>query len=306
MKIERIQLKPLKISRQTANKLNKLDTFLARDATDDAHLAFLSKIFVIANLPHRDPVDERHWIKKNGSVVLRLSAGERYMGDTLVNLGLPFGSYARLILVWISTQALLQKTRHIRLKQSLSAFMRDLGLRPTGGATGTITSFKEQFMRLCACKITIESRDPGDDLVGTQFFIVEDKFVKWIKDARGADITSYENDIILSEKFYEIITKSSVPFEFQVISALKQSPLALDCYFWLTYRSYTLKKPTVVSWEQLMLQMGSQYNKADNFRTKFLNVKRQIELIYPALRTETVRGGLKIHPAKAHVAGALQ
>lgn len=295
--------KPLRIqiSKQLLNKVEKIENYISRDLNKNRQLAFLSKIFVIANLPHREPENKQHWIKTNGSISLRLSGGERYQGDELQPVGIPYGTYARLILIWITTQSLIHKTRDIKLRESLSSFMKELGIQPTGGKNGTITAFKEQFIRLCSCKITIESRDVGDDLIGTQFFIVEDKFVKWIKDYKVRDIISHDSDITLSEKFYEIVVSSSVPFDFQIISALKQSPLALDCYLWLTYRTFTLKQPTIISWEQLHEQMGSQYADINNFRMKVIKVLAQIQIIYPALNTEKVRGGLKIFPSESHI-----
>lgn len=291
----------IKISKQLLNKVEKIENYLSRDINKNRQLAFLSKIFVIANLPHREPENTQHWVKRNGSIVLRLSGGERYNGDTLQPVGIPYGTYARLILIWITTQSLIHKTKVIKLRESLSSFMKELGIQPTGGKNGTITSFKEQFIRLCSCKITIEARNVGDDLIGSQFFIVEDKFVKWIKDSNTRDIATHDSDIILSEKFYETVVNSSVPFDFQVISALKQSPLALDCYLWLTYRTFTLKQPTIISWEQLHEQMGSQYSDINNFRTKVIKVLGQIRIIYPALNTKNVRGGLKIFPSDSHI-----
>jgi len=179
--------------------------------------------------------------------------------------------------------------------------MKALGIQPTGGKTGTISAFKNQFIRLCSCKISIETQNVGENLIGSQFFIVEDKFVKWIKDSNTSDITTHDSDIVLSEKFYESVVQSSVPFDFQIISALKQSPLALDCYLWLTYRTYTLKQPVMISWQQLHEQMGSQYADINNFRKKFIKVLDQIQIIYPALKTEKIRGGLKILPSQSHI-----
>jgi len=291
----------IKISRQLHNKVQKIEKYLSSRVDEKAQLAFLSKIFVIANLPHREPENKIHWTKANGSFVLRLSGGERHDGDTIKPVGLPYGTYARLILIWITTQSLINKTRTLKLRTSLSSFMKELGIQPTGGKNGSIPAFKEQFLRLCSCKITIEASNVGDDIIGTQFFIVEDKYVKWMKDQGVKDITTHDSDIVLSEKFYEHVVRSSVPFDFRVISALKQSPLALDCYLWLTYRTFTLKYPTIISWEQLHEQMGSQYSDINNFRTKVIKVLKQIQIIYSDLKTEKVRGGLKIFPSDSHI-----
>src|SRR5690606_37074796 len=115
----------IRTSKQLLNKVEKLEKYINRDVNQRTPLAFLSKIFVVANLPHREPANKEHWIKTNGSFVLRISGGERYSGDTLQPVGIPYGTYARLILIWTTTQSLLNKSRVIKLRESLSSFMKE-------------------------------------------------------------------------------------------------------------------------------------------------------------------------------------
>lgn len=180
MSDEKEKTQVLSLSKQLKNKIDKIENYLSREVDEEPQLLFLSKIFIVANLPHREPPAGQHWIKRNGDFTLHLSGGERIVGDEVVPIGIPYGSYARLILIWITTQAILNKSKVFKLKESLSKFMKDIGIQPTGSANGTIKGLKEQFIRLCSCKITLESNDFKNELVGTQFFLVEDKHVKWI------------------------------------------------------------------------------------------------------------------------------
>lgn len=294
-------MKEYNLSRQLANKLDKLEAFINKDHEAKKDLAFLAKIFIAANLPHRDPKNTQHWIKRNGKFTLRIAGGERYINDEIVPVGLPYGSYARLLLIWITSQALIHNTRVIKVSESLSSLMKTLGILPTGGKNGSIPAFKDQFLRLCSCKVTIEANNVSEDIIGTQFFLVEDKYVRWLKENYKFTAATEDSEVILSEKFFEHIINGSVPFDLRVVSALKQSPLALDAYMFLTYRTFILKQPTIISWTQLHDQMGSQYSDINNFRTKFLKVLSQIHMIYPELRATTVKGGLRLSPSTPHI-----
>ena len=42
-----------------------------------------------------------------------------------------------------------------------------------------------------------------------------------------------------------------------VLKALKRSPLGLDLYFWLVYRTFTLRAPLTLTWRQIYRQFGA-------------------------------------------------
>ena len=70
-----------------------------------------------------------------GSVATQLT-GCRYAGVTAVGkTGLPFGNLSRLLLAWVSTEAVRTQSRELFLGASLSEFMRKLGLAPVGGGS---------------------------------------------------------------------------------------------------------------------------------------------------------------------------
>ena len=63
-------------------------------------LGFMPRLLVLTTLPHRRP--ERHRFERvNGRHSLRLSAPRR--------VGLPYGSYSRLLLAWLTTEAVRTK-----------------------------------------------------------------------------------------------------------------------------------------------------------------------------------------------------
>ena len=49
-----------------------------------------------------------------------------------------------------------------------------------------------------------------------------------------------------------------------ILHALKRSPLGLDLYVWLVYRTFTLTAPIALTWRQLFRQFGADPLKANN------------------------------------------
>ena len=99
------------------------------DVRDADELAFMARMLVQATLPHSDPGAVSEFGRTNGSFRLVIQPG--------AGLGIPYGSYPRLVLAWLTTEAVRTKSRRLVLGDSLSAFMGEIGLVPTGGRWGT-------------------------------------------------------------------------------------------------------------------------------------------------------------------------
>ena len=88
------------------------------------------------------------------------------------------------------------------------------------------------------------------------------------------------------------------------LKALKRSSLGLDWYLWLTYRTFTLRRPVRLSWKQLYRQFGVNPAKAqdklvvNDFRKDCLRELKKIKLAWPGLNYRTGKGVLFILPSK--------
>lgn len=261
-------------------------------------LVFLDSIFVQAALPHSDPGDLEHWVRNNGSFVLRISQGELTIDNVTYPLGIPFGTFSRLLLMWIITEAIKNKTKTISLGRSLRKFLENLSIPSTGGKNGSITRLKEQLMRLIHCRITIEN-NTQNSTQGLQFYIVEQKSLSWLEKEK---CVSFKDNIIeLNDLFYSHIIKNAVPLDFDVIKSLKQSSFAIDIYGWLTYRMSYLKTDQFITWNALALQMGGSYADINNFRRNFLKNLKLVQAVYQELKVKQEMGGIKLYPSPTHV-----
>ena len=85
------------------------------------------------------------------------------------------------------------------------------------------------------------------------------------------------------------------------------SSLGIDFYLWLTYRTFTLKRPLRLSWPRLYRQFGVDPVKAgervtvDNFRKDCLRELKKIKVAWTDLNYVTAPGALVLRPSKPAV-----
>ena len=106
----------------------------------DPALGFMARMMALCSLPRTNPGNRLQYKRVNGPYKLIMIAG----GDNK----LPFGNYPRLLLAWVSTEAVRTQSRVIVLGSSLAKFMRELGIYSSGGREGT--KLRNQMRRLLA------------------------------------------------------------------------------------------------------------------------------------------------------------
>ncbi len=80
------------------------------------------------------------------------------------------------------------------------------------------------------------------------------------------------------------------------MKALKRSPLGLDLYMWLVYRTFKLDAPLRLSWPTLYRQFGVEPGRAsdkrtvDAFRTDCFRELIKIKAAWPGLEYQVARG----------------
>ena len=99
-------------------------------------LAFMPRLWVLTTLPHRRPQDKR-FERVNGWQSLRMVAPRR--------IGLPYGVYPRLLLLFIATEAVRKKSQETHLGTSPRALARKLGLSVVSGPRGTARRLEAQL-----------------------------------------------------------------------------------------------------------------------------------------------------------------
>lgn len=93
------------------------------------------------------------------------------------------------------------------------------------------------------------------------------------------------------------IISSPVPIDFRACVALKQSPLATDCYTWLCFEAYKAsksKKNRFVPFASLFKQMGGEYANQKEFTRNFKKAIKKALALAPNIHLEFIKGGLVV------------
>lgn len=259
-----------------------------RSVQDRKELGFTARSLVLCTIPHSEPVSNE-FTRKNGDYTLSMWSPN----------GLPYGSIPRMLLAWITTEAVRTKKTTLVLGQSLSEFMRKIDMPINGGAKGGITRLRDQMRRLFAttvvCTYTNALHDKG------RRFDIADAYNLWWHPQQADQAGLWESTLTLSQKFYAEVVASPIPIDLQALKALKRSPMALDIYLWLTFRNSYLKTSTVITWDQLQMQFGAEYGRSRDFKGAFSDALRKVLIVYPAAKIVTNSRGIVVSPSPTHV-----
>ena len=269
----------------------------ASEAAPDT--GFMARLMMLCSLPRTNPGRQLKYKRVNGPYTLILTA----VGQT----GLPFGNLSRLLLAWVCTEAVRTQSRELFLGPSLSGFMRKLGINSdSGGGRSERTRLRNQMKRLFNAHIQLAYEDK--QVSASVNSPVASRTGFWWNERKPREQGLWDSRIELGEKFFHEIICHPVPLDLNILKALKRSSMGIDFYLWLTYRTFTLKRPLRLSWGRVYRQFGADPAKADdkntvnNFRTDCLRELKKIKMAWPGLNYATAQGVLILWPSKPAIA----
>lgn len=280
----------MKISKAMEALISESLAIEGDSAQEVGRLGFMARALALATLPHRK-VEGSEFVRTNGAFTLTILAPSA--------VGLPYGSLPRLLIAWLTTEAIKTNSRELELGDSMSGFMRELGLVPSGGRWGSITRLKDQSSRLFRSSISASYEDKLKQ--AEMGYRVADSSSLWWDPKHPDQPTLWKSSVTLSEAFFREVVDYPVPIDLRVLGALKQSPLALDIYIWLTYRMSYLNKPTTIPWQTLSVQFGSNYAAIRDFRVHFNRELKRVLALYPEADVMPTDRGLALKPSVTHV-----
>lgn len=249
-------------------------------------------------LPYRDPKGLDTWSRVQGDAHLSLTAGEAFDGDKMVRVPLPFGPKARLALYHLNTLAVLSQSRHVEVGDSLTAFVKRIGLAHHGRNVRTV---KEQLSRLSACRLTFgmlvngRPRTVKADIVrGFELWESnhEDQRVLW------------PSIVTFSQDYFDSLVQHAVPLNETAVARLSHSAMGLDIYTWLAQRLHRVKpeRNQFIPWPRLHEQFGQNYARLRKFREVFKDTLKQVYVVYPEARFKVDHRGMFLAHSKPPVA----
>ena len=262
----------------------------------DADLGFIARTMALCSLPRTNPGNRLQHKRANGPYTLVMSAAG-------INK-LPFGNLPRLILAWICTEVVKTRSREVVLGKSLADFMRSLDVYSSSG--GKYTRLRNQMKRLFGCSVSMTYKDEHGEVAVNS--LIADRTAFWWNERKPDEPMLWDSKIYLGEAFFNEIIRHPVPLNMNTLTALKRSPLGLDLYLWLTYRTFPLRAPQRLSWKQIYRQFGVDPAKANdnltvqNFRRDCLRELIKIKTAWPELNYTTAPGVLILLPSVPAIA----
>jgi hypothetical protein len=293
-----LHVKPPTISPIKRRLVDAYATMLVDPAED---IGYQHTLLCQTSLPYRQPPAEiRRWERRNGRAILEIEAGRAYnpQADKLIDMPLPYGAKARLVLIHLNSEALRTGSPCVEVDGSMTAFLKRLiGRDPKGQ---DIRRFKDQLTALSVAHITLAGiADNHAVQYNTQFI---DRLDLWFPENPQQRIL-WPSQIMLSQRYFESLQKHAVPLDHRAVAALANSAMALDVYTWLAQRLHRISdtKPQFVAWSALYDQFGQGFKRMVDFRRKFLEALRNAHAVYPdASLREEIGGhgqpeGLRLH-----------
>jgi Plasmid encoded RepA protein len=276
-----------------------VEAAIAYMSDEEAGVGFLYSGWCQAALPHKRLTDDAVWKVQTERVTLVVEPGRRNLaGDDTAFCGVPYGSRARLILLYLQSEALRTNSRDIELGKSLHAWLGKLGI-PVGGKS--FRDVREQADRLSRCRLTFHVQHGGRAGLLNQNIVDAAMFVE-----DGSPQGSlFVETARLSETFFEQLKKHPVPLEDAAIRAISNNSQALDIYCWLAYRLHVLPQARTISWPALYAQFGASYKKLAHFKMRFVDSLKVATAVYRDAAIELDDKGLILMPSRPPVAPRL-
>jgi len=289
---------PEVIDQRTAQPFTPIDARLLApmaDPEDVKGILYQHSVLCQTCMPYRDPGNDiRIWKRRNGIVRMELQAGRALDPsiDDFVDVGLPWGPKARLVLFHLNAEAIKQQTRLIEVEDSLTAFVRrTLDLDPKGR---NIRSVKDQLSRLSAADFRLGATNDDGRAVTVKSTII-DGFELWSPRDPNQKVL-WPTIIQFSQPYFESLVQHAVPLNEEAIRRLSNNAMALDIYAWLAQRLHRVdqRKAAFVPWISLKEQFGQGYDRMDNFKRVYRTTISRVAAVYKEARFSIDGKGIRL------------
>ena len=254
--------------------------------------------FCMISLPHRaliTPNDK--WHRNVGPMSLTVDPGSLYINGRDVLYGVPYGSRARLILLYLQTQALRKNCREVELGSSMYDWLQRMGIAIGGRSYREV---KEQAARISACSLRFSwegETEGGKRYSGFKKDSIVEGGIVFHSDADPRQPSLWEDTVVISQTFFDALRKHPVPIWEPAIRQISNQSMAIDTYVWLAYRLRALQKAKTIPWSDVQNQFGPQFSRLRKFRESFLQVLKNVLLVYPEAKVDVDDHGVILYPS---------
>lgn len=250
--------------------------------------------FCLTSLPHRKLADDQPWRREGHRVTLLVEPGRMETASGLKLYGVPYGARARMILLFLQSEAIRTRSPEIALGRSMRGWMERMGV-PYGGETAK--ALREQAARISACSLKFFWKDEIEGRQGFKRAAIVDSGLQFSAFDGTAQGTFWEDKVVLDAAFWRALTDHPVPLREAAIRELRDRSMSLDIYVWLAWRLHTLQKHTPISWPALYGQFGGGFAYLRHFRPAFTDALEAAMAAYPEALVDMSESGVVLYPS---------
>ena len=244
--------------------------------------------FAMTSLPHKR-IEEPLWRRQGHRTTLLVESGRTGKGGWI---GVPYGSMARLILLYLQTEAIRTNDPEVELGRSMHAWLSRMGIS-AGGKNYKLVG--EQARRISACRLTFLTEVPGAELRHNGAFVQNAITLTTAADDRQRAL--WQDRVRLDDGFWRSLREHPVPVREEAVRAIGARSLALDVYIWLAYRLHSLTRSTSVTWTALHGQFGAGFKAVRQLKPTFREALGLALAVYPEARVDLDAAGVVLHPS---------
>jgi hypothetical protein len=274
----------------TKTERQAIDAAACLMAEEESRLGITHAGFAMTSLPHKR-IEEGFWKREGHRTTLLVESGRNRKGALI---GVPYGSIARLILLYLQTEAIRTSSPEVELGRSMKSWMGRMSLT-TGGKTYQLVT--EQARRISACRLTFfADRENGAEARHNGAF-VQDAISLSGTVGDDSQPSLWQDRVRLDPGFWRSLKEHPVPVREEAIKAIGARSLAIDVYIWLAYRLHSLSKTTPVSWAAIHAQFGAGFRLVRQIKPTFTEALQLALAVYPEARVDVEKGGIVLHPS---------
>jgi hypothetical protein len=266
-----------------------VDAAAAILAEEESRLGITHAGFAMTSLPHKR-IEEPVWRREGHRTTLLVESGRNRKGNFI---GVPYGSIARLILLYLQTEAVRTNSPEVELGRSMKSWMSRMSLT-TGGRTYQLVA--EQSRRISGCRLTFfTERSNGAEVRHNGAFVQDAISLTGVVD--DSQPTLWQDRVRLDDRFWRSLREHPVPVREEAIKAIGTRSLAIDVYIWLAYRLHSLSQSTPVSWTAIHGQFGAGFRLPRQIKPTFTDALALALAVYPEARVDADKDGIILHPS---------
>ena len=264
-------------------------------AEEESRLGITHAGFAMTSLPHKR-TEEAFWKRQGHRTTLLVEAGRNRDGSLI---GVPYGSIARLILLYLQTEAVRTGSPEVELGRSMKAWMARMSLS-AGGKTYQLVA--EQARRISGCRLTFFTDLANAELRSNGAFVQSAISMAGLVDESQQML--WQDRVRLDDGFWKSLRDHPVPVREEALKAIGTRSLAIDVYIWLAYRLHCLGKPTPITWSAVHAQFGAGFRMVRQIKPTFVEALQLALAVYPEARVDIEANGIVLYPSPPAIARA--